>query len=59
MQGRTTIVVAHRLSTIRDVNLISVLQCGKWGPREGRGPTWSPNSPPFMACPADTNCCAD
>ncbi|KAK9165116.1 hypothetical protein Scep_000307 [Stephania cephalantha] len=29
MEGRTTIIVAHRQSTIRDVNTISVLQGGK------------------------------
>ncbi|KAJ6806125.1 ABC transporter B family member 2-like isoform X1 [Iris pallida] len=29
MEGRTTVVVAHRLSTIRNVDVISVLQGGK------------------------------
>lgn len=27
--GRTTVVVAHRLSTIRNADIIAVLQCGK------------------------------
>lgn len=29
MVGRTTVVVAHRLSTIRNADIIAVVQCGK------------------------------
>jgi ATP-binding cassette subfamily B protein len=37
MQGRTTLIVTHRLGTIHNVDQIIVLDCGRIA-EQGRGP---------------------
>ena len=53
MRGRTTLVIAHRLSTVRAADLIVVMEAGRWSRPAPTTPSWRGRRLCAPAAPAD------